>query len=66
VAALAVAALGGGAFWYFIVPRERQLDLRRNMLTPERLMSHCEDHIGPPRVEEVTGACVRLILGWWW
>lgn len=57
---LAVGALVGGAVWYFIVPHERQLDLRRNVLTPERLRSHCEDHIGPPRVEEVTGASVRV------
>lgn len=51
---LTIGVLVAGAAWYWIVPHEKRLDLRRAVLTPERLRSHCEDHIGPPRVEEVT------------
>lgn len=51
---LAAIALVGGAAWYYIVPHAKPLDLRRGVLTPERLRFHCEEHIGPPRVEEVT------------
>jgi hypothetical protein len=58
LALLGVGALVGGYVWYYIVPHARPLDLRRGVLTPERLRAHCEDHIGHPRVEEVTGACI--------
>lgn len=54
LALLAAAALAGGAVWYYIVPHAKPIDLRRGVLTPERLRFHCEEHIGPPRVEEVT------------
>lgn len=54
LALLAAIALVGGGAWYYIVPHARPLDLRRGVLTPERLNFHCEEHIGPPRVEEVT------------
>lgn len=60
LALLGVGLLVGGWVWYYIVPHARQLDLRRGVLTPERLRAHCEDHIGPPRVEEVTGACLHV------
>ena len=53
LALLAVAAVGGAAFWYWIVPHARTIDYSRNLLTPERLKHHCEDHVGQPRVEEV-------------
>lgn len=60
LALLGVGALVGGYVWYYIVPHARPLDLRRGVLTPERLRAHCEDHIGPPRVEKVTGACLHV------
>lgn len=48
-----VGALLGGAAWYFIVPKAKKIDYRKTVLTPGRLLEHCEKHIGPRRVEKV-------------
>ncbi len=43
-----------GAAWWWIFPHAKHLDLRKTMLTPGRLHAHCTEHIGAPRVLEVT------------
>ena len=54
IGAVVVAACVGAAVYHFVVPKARTIDYGKTILTPNRLMDHCEKHIGAPRVEKVS------------